>query len=1498
MIYRFFLVTILIIACCYPLNGQESKVFSGETGLYPLEISAFIQKNVNTESAAVLDEFITAWRVDSIFSVKEQESIVQTSLNMVKKNAKPYPHFSHYLKCILLLKKNPDRAKNFSGWENGLDLLLSNRKITLQAMDRYLVFIKQLADSSTLYRSSTVEWRITSPTFRFIIDSTIRVQVNETDLYCRVRKDSIRITGTGGTYNPLNTLWNGKEGLVTWERAGFSRDDVFAHLADYSINMTRAEYSARDVVFVNKLYFDAPLKGVLIDKVKVNKTPADADYPQFDSYQKDFKIKELYKDIDFEGGLSMQGAKLVGTGNRDKQAKIFVFRKDTLVLVASSNYFAFKKDRINSSSAGIVIKLKKDSIFHHGLALSFILPGRELTLSRTENYTSQSPYFNSYHNIDMTFEQLVWKMDEPIMRFSAMMGSQSSKANFESVNFFNNDQYMSLQLMDDVNPLISIRSFAKKMGVEQFLATDYADYLKKSDTQVKQQLMRMAALGFLFYDSENDMATIRPRLHDYIAASIARVDYDVISIPSNTSGPVENAIFDLRNYDLIINGIPRIFVSDSQNVVIYPENERIIMKKNRHFQFDGQLQAGLFTISGKNFFFNYDTFKIDLVRIDSLRIRYLTGEYDNYGFPLTERAQNLLENMKGELYIDKPDNKSGRKSYAQYPIFISKESGYVYYDDKRIHDGIYTRDRFYFRLNPFTMDSIDNFNRQSMKFEGELASADIFPVIKETLKLQPDKSLGFVYQTQDNGIPAYKGKGLFNQTITLSNNGLTGSGTLNYLTSTLHSDQILFFPDSLNAEVRDFTNAMKTDETQYPHVTSENNHIHWMPYEDAMYAYRKDSLFKMFNSTTALAGNLKLEPTGLSGNGRMYMEGAELKSDQFTFKAQIIDADTSDFYLKSLHSEGYTVLTENIDAHIDFSNNKGLFRSNEEFTLVSFPENKYVSFLNTFEWDMDKKILAMGSSSPSTNTPAVQPDEDELYGPRYICTDPDQDSLSFISPLAYYDYDSNLIKATDVKYIEIADARIYPNEGRLTVQPDARLRTLYNSVVVANKNTKYYNLHDATINIMARNKYLGSAYYDYTDITEQQQLIYFKSLSVDTAIQTVGIGEIVEEDDFTLSPNYKYNGKVFLQANNPYLTFDGNALLEHACEYIPSRWMHFRTEIDPKNVLLPISEDLIDKDRNKIFNGLYMYYDSVHVYPAFLSGRKFTSDNPVITATGFLRYDNEKQIYQIGSKEKLLDLSTPGNYLSLHRENCEIYGEGRMDLGANLGLVKLTTAGNATHKTIANQTELKVILGIDFYIADNIIQVMTAEIDSMPSLPAVDINNPVYVKAMIDLIGKAKYDAMKSEASLFGSAKDMPADIKHTILFNELTLRWDDESNSWVSVGKIGIGSINGRPINKRVEGMLELQIKRSGNILDFYLQLDRRTWYYFGYTRGVMQMHSSNNEFLDLMKKLKPNERELKASGPDSYIYMVSTDVKKNSFLRRYREVKEKEESTPEEVQ
>jgi hypothetical protein len=341
---------------------------------------------------------------------------------------------------------------------------------------------------------------------------------------------------------------------------------------------------------------------------------------------------------------------------------------------------------------------------------------------------------------------------------------------------------------------------------------------------------------------------------------------------------------------------------------------------------------------------------------------------------------------------------------------------------------------------------------------------------------------------------------------------------------------------------------------------------------------------------------------------------------------------------------------------------------------------------------------------------------------------------------------------------------------------------------------------------------------------------------------------------------------------------------------MPIRWVYFQSEIDPLNIYIPLADPLIDVDRNKIFNGIYVSYDSIHLFPAFLSERKNYSDKAIVTAGGYLYYDKATQYYKIGSKERLSDPATTGNYVSLQRETCELYGEGKIDIGANFGQMKHMAVGNGMFDVNKNEVLLDVILALDFYIAPSVIDIMAAELDSLPDLPAADLSRSTYTKGLVELIGQERFDALRTEISLFGMVKEVPKELKHTILFNELKLKWNNETNSYLSVGKIGIASINNTQINKRMNGLIEIQLKRSGDICDIYLQMDRRTWYYFGYTRGVMQIHSSNQAFLDKMKNMKPNERRLKVTSGESYIYMVSTDVKKNAFVRKYREIVEGE--------
>ncbi len=108
--------------------------------------------------------------------------------------------------------------------------------------------------------------------------------------------------------------------------------------------------------------------------------------------------------------------------------------------------------------------------------------------------------------------------------------------------------------------------------------------LKNRKRSVTGLCIDLANKGFVFYDRANQEVTIKQKTKDYIDSYAGKKDYDVISIYSETKAPVDNAVLDLKNFGLTINGVSSVFLSDSQRVAIYPYNQQIITGKKQRIQ--------------------------------------------------------------------------------------------------------------------------------------------------------------------------------------------------------------------------------------------------------------------------------------------------------------------------------------------------------------------------------------------------------------------------------------------------------------------------------------------------------------------------------------------------------------------------------------------------------------------------------------------------------------------------------------------------------------------------------------------------------------------------------------------------------------------------------------------------------------------------------------------------------------------------------------------------
>jgi len=1042
--------------------------------------------------------------------------------------------------------------------------------------------------------------------------------------------------------------------------------------------------------------------------------------------------------------------------------------------------------------------------------------------------------------------------------------------------------------MEAQHPLYSPKKFAEWYYSEEFPVSELAKWMDKPEYQVRRLIVQLAIKGFVFYNPETGDVTIKKELYKYLNAFAGKIDYDVMSFLSRTHAPVDNAVINLNNYNMTINGVPVIFLSDSQNVVIYPENHRIIMHRNRNFSFNGEIQAGMTTFNGKNFFFDYDSFKIDLHKIDSMRLTAYGDKTDNLGNPLPEKIRNTLEVITGELYIDAPDNKSGLKHYDQYPYFRSTDSSFVFYDKSSIYDSIYARKDFYFVIEPFTLYSISNLYKKDLSFKGDLISGNIFPAIPQQLKVQEDNSLGFISKAPEEGYPVYNGKGMYYNDVKLSNHGVEGAGKLIYLSSTAMADNFTFFPDSMITDVHDFKIEATHKGTKYPSVKAKDVKIIWYPQEDQYYIHRTTSDFTIFDERYRLNGDMTLTTAGLTARGIFILPGATVSSSSFSYGDVYVNADTSSLVITAT-KRGHEVRLQAhpMKAHLNIEQQTASFQTLLDTLHIEFPDKQYVTSLDRMTWDMTCHQIGLTNSRTTDDPYILNNDPYALTGkwvkmPTFISLNPKTDTLGFHADSALFDLSSDIIKTYRVEFLEVADALVYPNQQQLQIEKNGNLHQLTHAKLIARNR---YQLDSVTLAIFTKNDFYGSGIYHYKQNNGEVENIFFNNISVDDSIHTYGKAELPPERHFNLSPDFEFRGKVELFDTRDYLYFTGGVRIKHHCDGISRNYLAFSSEINPSEVMIPVGKAPRDINHIKVFNGNFITSDSTHIYPAFLSGRKNYSDIPISTADGVLYFDKRSGEYRIGNEQKVLDPSLPGNYLAFNCNYCKLYGEGVLNPGVNFGQMKIVTAGNILQDIDSNSVTLHLMIGLDFFFLPEAMKIMTGEIDSLTSLKPIDIRSKEYSKILSEFIEPQKAQQINQEMKLFGQIPSVPKELKHTIFLSKVDLIWNTETSSYVSTGKIGIGNIDGYPLNVLVDGFLEIQKKRSGDMLDLYLKMNDKSWYYFGYTRGIMQALSSNRKFLDSFEYLKVNARKLKVkSGEIPYTYMVAVNRKLQMFLRRMR--------------
>ena len=842
-----------------------------------------------------------------------------------------------------------------------------------------------------------------------------------------------------------------------------------------------------------------------------------------------------------------------------------------------------------------------------------------------------------------------------------------------------------------------------------------------------------------------------------------------------------------------------------------------------------------------------------------------------------------LYNLVGNLRVDKPDNHCGLTKNKEYPIFESRENSFVYYDKRDIRGGQYLRERFYYTLHPFTLNSLVDFVTDSLQFNGVLTSGGIFPDITYPLTVQRDYYLGFQVETPQGGYPAYGGKGTYNKKISLDHYGLQGSGDLNYLTSTTRSKGFLFLLDSMVAATDTF---FVREEQGYPDISGGKLNQHWLPYADSMAVATtaKGRPFRMYRGDSRFRGRVDLMPKGASAAGTANVKEGTLVSDHFDLLAREMNAEVSDFTLHSNTYNNIAFSAKHVRSHVDYDKRMADLKVADGPARTELQLVKQEAYADQFEWNMDRKVLDIVNSTRPSSEGMDAMDlrmrlqkRGDLPGVRFVSTDRDAKGLTYNSLRSTYDYEHGELSSQGVFIVNVADATIAPAADTLHVAKGGHMRPFSAAKLVFNRDSAWHYVTGADLTVTAADSYTGKGYVDYRNDTKKTQRLFLSNIAVNKQGVTIAQGDISDSASFTISSAFGFAGKVRLEGNQRWPFFEGGVRLIQPC--IPKEQLGllaYADYTDPDHVHVPVPEVATDWHGRRIATSILLDMNSLRLRPAFLTADK-VEGNEILSAHGVLTYLSDRKQYMIGSEAKV---SNPDGvvapYVAMSTTDCNVEGEGPVNLTLKRKQASFYAYGTASAGIQDDKEDhLTTVFGITFPIAKEVVDAMMNNLkDDLRLSTTAGSTNAEMRHAMMYHLGADKGAGVYALYSSTGKLNDVPAAMQSMMLFDNIRWQYNPSVGLYYD-GKVGIVSMGDKPLGLEVK--LKAQISKRGNAqqMIFYVEAAKDHWYFFKYDLGGQELtlYSSDGTWSDIVKAIPLEQRKIEKEGMGIFRYFVGNN-------------------------
>ena len=316
---------IIILIACFLIGISE--IFAQPAAEFPSDRTAFfkeMQAFMTASKRKDMEELYKEFEAYALTIPQDQWELIVTTCNGMKaQKMSANPYFNSYFEALLAIQSSANHQGKYTEWHNLLIQMLADierRKVT--PYKKFVSFSQGFFQKDAIRDGgSGTSWVIDPENYIFSYEDKIPfIQFNsQTTLRAQQKNDTMAIAETTGTFWPLENVWKGKGGKISWERARL--EDVYCTIDTYAIDVRKGIYKVNDVTLYFPEYFDHPIHGNMEDKLVASTNKENIAYPRFTSTDSTLHIENIGPGIFYEGGFRLEGATVRGGGTKGHKSQ-------------------------------------------------------------------------------------------------------------------------------------------------------------------------------------------------------------------------------------------------------------------------------------------------------------------------------------------------------------------------------------------------------------------------------------------------------------------------------------------------------------------------------------------------------------------------------------------------------------------------------------------------------------------------------------------------------------------------------------------------------------------------------------------------------------------------------------------------------------------------------------------------------------------------------------------------------------------------------------------------------------------------------------------------------------------------------------------------------------------------------------------------------------------------------------------------------------------------